>query len=65
MKKKEPIKLYNLSDIGEHWGLTRGTAHLHFNSGNMESPTHYRLNKKLGIEWLWDYFPPHPKRKKK
>ena len=61
MKVKDNQKrLYTLTSIAEFWGVSRSMAHLYFNSGRMDSPTHYKQTTR-GVEWLWDRTPSKPK----
>lgn len=61
MKKKEPLELFNLTDIGNAWGMTRGGSHKHFNKGNIKPDfTHYH-----GPEVFWTEIPKKPTRRKK
>ena len=61
MKKKEPIRLYNLTDLADNWGVTRGASHKSFHKGHIVPDfTHYH-----GPEVFWDKIPSKPTRKKK
>jgi len=61
MKKKEPIKLFNLTDVATAWGVTRGASHKSFHKGLIFPDfTHYH-----GPEVFWTQIPAKPTRRKK
>ena len=53
-------KLFNITDLGISWGMTRGGSSKHYKKGNIDiQPSHYH-----GTEVFWESIPKKPKRKK-
>jgi len=53
-------RLFNITDLGDAWGMTRGGSSKHYKKGNILQPTHYHK-----AEVFWESMPPKPKGKKK
>jgi len=61
MKKKLPIKLYSIPDIGESWGQSRSNAHKLFHLDRIVPGPDFFTNGSNGTrEFLWKDLPQKP-----